>query len=108
MEPILQYPNTQKSYSVFIDTSHFAFSGVVNQTVDGPGDLRPIAYISVLFSDTLNSNVNHAEQKWDVTGKKLALQSHHSNKIHSTLQLYLPMVFYRSNSMFMAGNMTLF
>ena len=51
MKPILQYPNTHKLYILFIDASHYAYSGVLTQVVHGPDDLEPTAYTSGLFSD---------------------------------------------------------
>ena len=64
MKPIIHYPNTEKkTYALFTGTSHYAYSGVLTQAVDGPDDLRPIAYTSVSFSDT--------QQKWSTTEKKL-------------------------------------
>ena len=44
MKPILQYPNTQKSDSLFTGTGHYVYSEVLTQVVDGPDDLRSIAY----------------------------------------------------------------
>ena len=50
-EPILHYPNTEKPYILFTDTSCYAHSGVPTQAVDSPDDLRPIAFTSGSFSD---------------------------------------------------------
>ena len=59
MKPILKYPNTQKLHNLFIDTSNYAYYGVFTQAVDGPDDLRPIAYTSDSFSDM--------QQRWSAT-----------------------------------------
>ena len=58
---ILQHPNINKPYTVFTDTSNYAFSAVHTQAVDGPSDLRPIAYTSGSFSDM--------QQRWSLTQK---------------------------------------
>ena len=62
VKPFLQYPNIEKPYTLFSDSSHYAYSGVLTQAVDGPDDLRPIAYTSASFSDT--------QQKWSATEKE--------------------------------------
>ena len=51
MKPILQYPNVQKSYTLFTDASHFAYSRVLTQAVDNPDELRHIAFTSGFFSN---------------------------------------------------------
>ena len=51
IEPILQYPNMEKPYTMFADASHYAYSGVLTQAVESPEDLRPIAYSFCLFLD---------------------------------------------------------
>ena len=61
-KPILQYPNREKSYTLFTDISHYAYSGVLTQAVDSPEDLRPTAHTSGSFSDM--------QQKWSVTEKE--------------------------------------
>ena len=33
-EPILQYPNMEKLYTLFTDASHYAYSGVLTQAVE--------------------------------------------------------------------------
>ena len=62
MKPILQYPNAQKPYTLFTNTGHYAYPGVLIQAVDGPDDLRPIAYTLGLFSDM--------QQRWSSTEKE--------------------------------------
>ena len=62
MKPILQYPNTQKPYILFSDTSHYAYSGVLIQAVDCPDDLRPIVYTSGPSSNM--------QQRWSATEKE--------------------------------------
>ena len=57
-----QYPNTEKPYSLFTDTSHYAYSGVLNEVANSPEDLRPIVYTSGSFSDT--------QQIWSATEKE--------------------------------------
>ena len=61
-EPIPQYPNTEKPYTLFTDTNHYAYCGFFTQTVDGPDDMRPIVYTSDLFSDM--------QQRWSATEKE--------------------------------------
>ena len=48
--PILQYPSMNKPYTLFIDASNYAFSGILTQAVNFPDDLRSIAYTSGSFS----------------------------------------------------------
>ena len=61
-EPILQYPNTEKTYTLFTDASHYTHSGVLTQAVESPEDLRPIAYTSGSFLET--------QQRWSATKKE--------------------------------------
>ena len=51
VQAILQYPNTEISYTLFTDAGHFVDSGVIIHVVDNPDDLRPIVYTLGLFSD---------------------------------------------------------
>ena len=51
-KPILQYPNIYKPYILFTDVSNYAYSGILTQAVDGPDDLRLIAYTTCSFSDS--------------------------------------------------------
>ena len=60
---ILQYPNRNKPYTLFIHVSSHAFSNILTQAVNVPGDLRPIAYTSDSFSN--------AQQWCSATEKKL-------------------------------------
>ena len=62
MKPILQYPNIQKPYTQFTDTSHYVYSGVLTKTVNGPDNFRPIVYTSGSFSDM--------QQRWSATEKE--------------------------------------
>ena len=62
VKPIIQYPNTEKVYTLFTETSHYAYSGVLTEAVDGPDDLRPITYTSDSFSDK--------QQRWSATEKE--------------------------------------
>ena len=66
---ILQYPNISKPYTLLTDTSNYAFSGILTQAVDGPDDLRPIAYTSASFF--------HTQQRWSATEKD-AFEVHQS------------------------------
>ena len=50
-KPILQCPNKYNPYTLFTNASNYAFSGILTQAVDGPDDLRPIAYTSASFSN---------------------------------------------------------
>ena len=52
--PILKYPNLQKRYVVFTDTSDQAAATVFTQeyNIDGEIEVMPIAYLSAQFSDT--------------------------------------------------------
>ena len=51
-ETILQCPHMEKLYTLFTDTSHYTYSGILTQAVESPEDLRPIAYATGTFSDT--------------------------------------------------------
>ena len=62
VKPILQYPNTEKPYTIFSDASHYAYSEVLTHAAYGCDDLSPIAYTSGLFSDM--------QQKWTATEKE--------------------------------------
>ena len=42
-EPILQYPNTYKMYTLFINAIQYAYSGVLSRAVESLDNLRPIA-----------------------------------------------------------------
>ena len=50
-KPILQYPDTNKPYTLFTAAGNYAYSGILTQAVDDPDDLMPIAYTSDSFSD---------------------------------------------------------
>ena len=52
----------EKLYALFTDASHYAYSGVLTQTVECPEDLRPIAYTSSSFSEM--------QQRWSATKKE--------------------------------------
>ena len=41
----------EKPYTLFMDTSHYAHSGILTRAVESAEDLRPIAYTSGSFSD---------------------------------------------------------
>ena len=51
-----------KPYTLFKDASHYAYSGILTQAVDGPNYLRPIAYISGSFYNM--------QQRWSATEKE--------------------------------------
>ena len=57
VRPILQYSNIEKSCTLFTDISHYANSGVFTQAVEGPDNLRPIAYTSGSFSGMLQNSL---------------------------------------------------
>ena len=61
-EPILQYPSTEKLYTLFTDASHYAYSCILTQAVDSPEDLRPVAFTSGSFSEM--------QQRWSATEKE--------------------------------------
>ena len=60
-EPMFQYPNTDKPYTLFTGASHYAYSGNLTQAVESPDDLGPISYTSGSFSDI--------PQRWCTTEK---------------------------------------
>ena len=62
MKPILQYPNTQEPYTLFTDTSCYAYSGVLTQAVDGPDYMMSIVYTSGSFSNI--------QQRWSAAEKE--------------------------------------
>ena len=73
-KPILQYPNTDKLYTLFIDASNCVYASVLTHIVNSPDDLRPISYTSGSFSDTQKDGVQQrrkllqfTSQFWDVT-----------------------------------------
>ena len=45
--PILKYPDPQASYTLYIDTSKYAYANVLAQHSDGTD--HPITYVSGLF-----------------------------------------------------------
>ena len=47
---------------MFTDASNYAYSVILTQAVDGPDDLRPIAYTSGSVSDM--------QQKWSATERE--------------------------------------
>ena len=47
---------------LFTDTSHYAYSGVFNQPVESPEDLRPVAFVLGSFSKM--------RQRWSATEKE--------------------------------------
>ena len=61
-EPLLQYPNSEKLYTLFTDANHYAYSGILHQAVGSLEDLRPIAYTSDSFP--------YMQQRWSVTEKE--------------------------------------
>ena len=61
-KPILQYPNTNKPYTMLTDASSYAFYSLITEEVDDLNDLRPIAYTSGSFSDM--------HQWWSATEKE--------------------------------------
>ena len=51
-----------KPYTLFIDASNYAYSDILTQAGDGPGDLRHIAYTSDSFPVM--------QQRWSATEKE--------------------------------------
>ena len=51
-----------KLYTLFTDTSHYTYCGVLSQLVECPDNLNPIAYKSGLFSSV--------QQRWSATEKE--------------------------------------
>ena len=49
-KPILQFPNPNKDYVLYTDTSNNAYSGVLCQLQDTVNDIRPVAYFSGTFT----------------------------------------------------------
>ena len=60
-QPILQYPNINKPYTLFTNTINCFFC-ICIQAVKSPDDLRPRAYTSVSFSNM--------QQRWCATEKE--------------------------------------
>ena len=52
----------EKTYTLFTDASHYAYSGVLTQAVESPEDLRPVVFKSGSFSET--------QQRWSATEKE--------------------------------------
>ena len=50
-EPILQYPSMENPYTLFTDTSNYAYFGILTQEIDSPEDLNPIAFTLGSFSE---------------------------------------------------------
>ena len=49
-KPILQFPNPNKDYVLYTDTSNNAYSGVLCQLQDYDKDIRPVGYFSGIFT----------------------------------------------------------
>ena len=61
-KPILQYYDISKQDNLFTDANNYAYSGILAQSVYGPGDLRSIAYTLGSFFDI--------QQRWSATEKE--------------------------------------
>ena len=49
-KPILQFPNPNKNYVLYTDTSNNAYSGVLCQPQDNDNDIKPVANFSGTFT----------------------------------------------------------
>ena len=49
-KPILQFPDPNKDYILYINASNNAYSGVLCQMQDNKNDIRPRAYFSGTFT----------------------------------------------------------
>ena len=61
-KPLLQFPDPNKPYILYMDTSNNAYSGILCQPVDSNQDIRAVAY----FSGTLPAQ----NKSWCVTEKE--------------------------------------
>ena len=72
--PSLQYPDPNKLFKLFTDTSNYSYSGILHQTQDEePDQLIPIIYFSGSF--------NQRQQIWNVTQKECYAVYRSINKI---------------------------
>ena len=62
-EPIFQYPSTEKPYTLFTDTNHYAYSGLLIKAVESPHDLRPVTSMLGSFLEI--------QQKWSISIKEV-------------------------------------
>ena len=49
-KPLLQFPDPNKPYILFIDASNNQYSGILCQPIDSDQDIRPVAYFSGTFT----------------------------------------------------------
>ena len=49
-KPLLQFPDPNKPYILYTDTSNYVYSGILYQPVDSNQDIRPVAYFSGTFT----------------------------------------------------------
>ena len=83
--PVLQYPNPNKQFKLFTDTSTHSYSGILHQeeTPDIPDSepkLIPIAYFSGSFSKT--------QQLWNTAQKNIMPSIDQCKNLLSTLQAW--------------------
>ena len=61
--PSLQYPDHNKPFKLFTETSNYSYSGILHQVqVEEPDQLLPITYFSGSFNQT--------QQLWNITQKE--------------------------------------
>ena len=49
-KPLLQFPDPNKPYILYMDASNNAYSGILCQPIDSEQDIRPVAYFSGTFT----------------------------------------------------------
>ena len=49
-KPLLQFPDPNKPYILYTDTSNNVYSSILSQHVEGDQDIRPVAYFSGTFT----------------------------------------------------------
>ena len=49
-EPLLQFPDPNKPYILYMDASSNVYSGILCQSVNSNQDIRPVAYFSGTFT----------------------------------------------------------
>ena len=49
-KPLLQFPDPNKPYILYVDASNNAYSSILCQPIDSDQDIRPVAYFSGTFT----------------------------------------------------------
>ena len=62
-DPVLISPQVDKDYVIHCDASKYSYSGILQQTRPGTGELAPVAYFSGNFDKT--------PVKWNITEKEV-------------------------------------